>query len=186
MAEDTPQASGFFDMHILMALVGILGGLAFWWWRFKAVKEAADDVTDVAGRAWGKYKRYKFRKKAEASPVEAVEDPVAAAVVMMIAMVQEEREFTLQHETRVAEEVRRVMGVEDTSELMVFAKWVAKHVEDANNVSLRYAKLWHRALNRAESRDLVDMVRRIAEADGPLSDKQKRKIEKLEQRLGLQ
>lgn len=50
-------------MHILLGLLAILGGAAFWYWRLKAVKEATDDVADMAGRAWGKWKRYKFRKK---------------------------------------------------------------------------------------------------------------------------
>lgn len=69
-------------MHVLLGLVAILSGAAFWWWRMKAVGEAANEVTDAAGRAIGKYKRYKFRKKVEDSPMEAVDDPLAAAVVM--------------------------------------------------------------------------------------------------------
>ncbi len=71
-------------MHIILDLVAVLGGVAFWWWRLKMVSEAANEIGDVAGRAWGQYKRYKFRKKVEDSPLEAVDDPVAAGVVMML------------------------------------------------------------------------------------------------------
>ncbi len=172
-------------MHILIALAGIFGGLAFWWWRLKMMKEAADDVTDVAGRALGKYRRYKFRKKAESSAVEAVEDPLAAAAIMMIAVAQGETDLTPAAEKVIEQEVARAMGRDDPTELMVFAKWVARHVEDANNISLRYQKLWTRKLNRDELRDLVAMVRRAAEADGPASKRQLQQIDKLEQRLGL-
>lgn len=173
-------------MHILLALVGILGAAAFWWWRLKMIKEAADEIGDAAGRTWGKYKRYKFRKKAESSAVEAVEDPVAAAVIMMIATIQQEGDLTPAGETAVEREASETMGVDDPTELMVFAKWVAKHVEDANNVSLRYAKLWTRHLNEDELRDLVAMVRRAAEANGPLSQRQEQVIARLKTRLGLE
>jgi uncharacterized tellurite resistance protein B-like protein len=172
-------------MHILMAIVAILGGAAFWYWRLKAIKEATDDVTDVAGRAWGKWKRYKFRKKAEASPVEAVDDPVAAAVIMMIAVASEEHPLTQTAETVIRDEVVKTMGIADPTEVMVFAKWVASHVEDANNVSLRYAKLWMRDLSAGERGDFVQMLRRVAAADGEVSARQQLKIAKLMERLGM-
>ena len=50
-------------MHILLGLLALLGGAAFWWWRIKMIGQAADEVTDVAGRAIAKYNRYKFRKR---------------------------------------------------------------------------------------------------------------------------
>ncbi|NJM29735.1 MAG: hypothetical protein HC855_06215 [Rhizobiales bacterium] len=172
-------------MHIILGVLAILGGLAFWWWRMKAVSEAASEVTDVAGRAWGKYKRYKFRKKVEDSPVEAVDDPVAAAAVMMIALVKEEGPLTPQAEEAIRMEATAVMQVDDPTELMVFSKWVADHVSDANNVSLRYAKLWAGALSRDERLELVEMVERAVSAVAPVTPNQRNKIAKLRERLGL-
>jgi uncharacterized tellurite resistance protein B-like protein len=172
-------------MHILLGFLAILGGAAFWYWRLKAIKETTDDVTDMAGRAWGKWKRYKFRQKAEASPVEAVDDPVAAAIIMMIAVAAEEHPLTGEAETAIRNEVVKTMGIADPTELMVFGKWVASHVEDANNVSLRYAKLWMRDLSAGERADFVQMVKRVAAADGEVTARQQFKIAKLEERLGL-
>lgn len=172
-------------MHILIALAGIIGAIGVWYWRFKAAKETADEVTDMAGRAWGKWKRYKFRKKAEASPVEAVDDPVAAGVIMMMAVAAEEHPLTQAAETVISDQIVKTMGIADPTELMVFGKWVAGHVEDANNVSLRYAKLWARDLSMSERQDLVQMVRRAAAADGEVTARQQLKITKLEERLGL-
>jgi uncharacterized tellurite resistance protein B-like protein len=172
-------------MHIILGLMAVLGGAAFWYWRVKAIKETADDVTDIAGRAWGKWKRYKFRRKAEGSPVEAVDDPVAAAIIMMIVMASEEHPLTPAAETAIRTEVVKAMGIADPTELMVFGKWVASHVEDANNVSLRYAKLWMRELSSSEREDLVQMVRRVAAADGEVTARQQHKIAKLRERLAL-
>jgi uncharacterized tellurite resistance protein B-like protein len=172
-------------MHILALLLAVLGGAAFWWWRLKMMGEAASEVTDVAGRAWGKYKRLKFRKKSDASVFDAVEDPAAAAVIMMIAIAQEEQGLTPATETAIDREVSETMGIEDRTELMVFSKWVAQHVEDANNVSLRYNKLWTSKLSPDERRDLLAMVKRVAEASGPASPAVIEKIRKLNERLGL-
>jgi uncharacterized tellurite resistance protein B-like protein len=173
-------------MHILLALAGIIGAVGFWYWRFKAAKETADEITDMAGTAWGKWKRYKFRKKAEASPVEAVDDPVAAAIVMMIAITKEEHPLTQEAEAAIRHEVTKTMGIADPTELLVFGKWVASHVEDANNVSLRYSKLWARDLSESERADFVQMVRRVAAIDGEVTARQQLKITKLKERLGLQ
>jgi uncharacterized tellurite resistance protein B-like protein len=172
-------------MYVLLAIIGILGAIAFWWWRFKTVKDAADDITDTADRAWGKYKGYKFRKKAEAAPVEAVEDPAAAAVIMMLAIAKEGRDLTPEAEAAVKREVTETMGIDEPGELMVFAKWVASHVEDANNVSLRYSKLWGNSLSREERLDLVAMVERIAALNGEPTRRQDAIIRKLRERLGL-
>lgn len=172
-------------MHILLGILAVLGGAAFWYWRVKAIRETADDVTDIAGRAWGKWKRYKFRKKAEASPVEAVDDPVAAAVIMMMAIASEERPLTQAAETAIRGEVVKGMGIADPTELMVFGKWAAAHVEDANNVSLRYAKLWMRELSAGEREAFIQMVRRVAAADGEVTARQQHKIAKLMERLGM-
>jgi hypothetical protein len=172
-------------MHILLGLVAVLGGLAFWWWRLKAIKEATDDISDAAGRAWGKYKRHKFRKKVEDSPLEAVDDPAAAAVIMMLAMAKEAGPVTPDVERAVSDEITGSMKIADPTELLIFSKWVASHVEDANNVSLRYAKLWGSALNFEARRDFLAMVERVASSTGGITAAQKVKIAKLKERLGL-
>ena len=172
-------------MHIILAIVGILAIAAAWWWRLKMISEASNEVADVAGRAWGKWKRHKFRTKVEDSPIEAVNDPAAAAVVMMLAIAATEHERTPGADAAVEAEIKATMGIADATELLVFGKWVAGHVEDANNVSLRYAKLWQQSLNLEERRGLAAMVERIAAADGTPSARQQLQIAKLKERLGF-
>lgn len=173
-------------MHIILALLALVGGAAFWWWRIKMVGEAASEVHDLAGRAYGKYKRNKFRKKVEDSPLEAVDDHAAAAVVMMYAIAREEGPLTPAGEEAVAREMRRSMKIEDGDELLVFGKWVASHVTDANNVAIRYSKLWTANLSSVEREEFVAMLRRVAGAEGGPSPRQKVIIAKLAERLGLQ
>jgi uncharacterized tellurite resistance protein B-like protein len=104
---------------------------------------------------------------------------------MMMAVASEEHPLTSTAEARIRDEVAKTMGIADPTEVMVFAKWVASHVEDANNVSLRYTKLWMRDLSEGERKDFVHMVRRVAATDGEVTARQQFKITKLEERLGL-
>ncbi len=172
-------------MHIILGFMALLGGAAFWWWRMRMIGEAANEITDAAGRAVGKYKRYKFRKKVEDSPLEAVYDPLAAAVVMMIAVARERGPLLETTEQAIARELKTVMHVADPTEVMVFAKWVAGHVADPNNVSTRYAKLWLNQLNPREREDFVAAVERVADAEGPMVPAQAAVIAKLRERLAL-
>jgi hypothetical protein len=146
---------------------------------------ATSEITDAAGRAVGKYKRYKFRKKVEDSPLEAVDDPVAAAVVMMYAIAQDAGPATSTIEDAIRREVMVSMGITDPTEVMVFAKWVASHAADPNNVSLRYGKLWIAALNQPERLDFLGMVERVAASAGPITAAQKAILVKLRERLAL-
>jgi hypothetical protein len=170
---------------MIFAILAILGGAAFWWWRLKMIGDAANEVSDVAGRAWGKYKRHKFRKKVEDSPLQSIEDPATAAVVMMYAMAKEAGPLTDKVEAAIRREVSGAMKIGDADELITFGKWAASHATDAGNVILRYVKLWNGALNADERRDFADMVERVAAAAGPLDAPVRGKLSKLRERLGL-
>jgi hypothetical protein len=173
-------------MHIVLGLLAILGGGAFWWWRLKMMGEAANDVNNAVGRAMGTYKRKKFLKKVGESPLAAVSDPAAAAVIMMFAIAKEEGPITEATEAIVKDEVINAMKIADPTEVLVFSKWVISHVVDANNVSLRFGKLWMGALNVSEREDFVAMIERVAEKCGGITQSQRNKINKLRERLGFQ
>jgi len=172
-------------MQFLAILIAIIGGGAFWWWRMKMVGEAASEIHDAAGRAIGKYKRYKFRRKVEDSPHEAVDDPVAAAVVMMYAIAAQRNAKLPLPEEAIRREVSGQMGIAKPDEVLVFGKWVASHSNDPNNLVLRYAKLWNGALTVQEREDFVASLERVATAQGPLLDSQRVTLIKLRERLGL-
>ena len=152
----------------------------------KALGEAADEISHVAGKAIGKYKRNKFRKKVEGATLTAVDDPIAAAVIMMMAVAQERAPLDEPTEAAIRREVVGTMGQTNPTEVMIFAKWAASTVADANDVSYAYRKLWNESLDGEQKLDLVAMVTRIASLKGDVSQGQKAVLEKLSMRLGFQ
>jgi len=173
-------------MPYLVMLLGVFAGIGFWWWRLKAMGEAASEIHDAAGKVIGKYKRNKFRKKVEGATLTAVSDPIAAAIIMMIAVAQEDRPLDDDTEAAIRNEAVGTMGQADPAEVMIFCKWVASNVADANDVSYAYRTLWTDNLTQNERRDLISMVQRIASLRGGPTPNQKTKIEKLSERLGFQ
>lgn len=172
-------------MPVFLAIIGALGAAAFWYYRLRDVGHVAGEVVDAAQRMRGAYRRKRFRKKAESSPVEAVDDPAAAAVAMLIGLAVERGELSVAAEEAIKAEMQHVMGVPSIAETFTFARWVAGHVTDPNTLSLKFSKLWIAQLDEAQRQDVYDMARRVVEADGEPTAGQIGALRALRDRLGL-
>lgn len=172
-------------MPILVAIATALGLAAFWYYRLRDVGRAAHEVVDVAQRARGAYRRKRFRNKVESSPVAAVDDPAAAAAAFLISLAASRGSLTSRAEAAIRGEMRDVMAVPNVDEAFVFARWVADHVHDPGDLSLRFSKLWIGQLQPAERADLYAMASRIAAVDGEPTDLQIGCLRALHVRLGL-
>jgi hypothetical protein len=172
---------------MLFGILGLIAAAAFWYWRIRAVGEVASDVHDVAGRLWGKHKRKKFLGKVNDSPLEVIDDPATAAVILMNVIANEDGVPGHIAEAAIKNEVEHSMGISDSMEILTFGKWTANHAPDSNTVILRYGKLWSENLTVKEREDLLSMISRICDLPGatsPAASKTLRQT-KLRQRLGL-
>jgi hypothetical protein len=174
-------------MPFLMMILAAVAGAAFWWWRIKAIGEVANEASNVAGRAWGKYKRKKFLNKVNDSPLAVIDDPASAAAILLYVMVNEHGAVGPDIEETIRNEVVSTIAPEDVTELLTFSKWTAGHATDANSVILRFGDIWRNQLSTTEKEGLVAMVKRVAFAmsKAALTTAQKVNIEKLRQRIGL-
>ncbi|PVE25982.1 hypothetical protein DC522_01720 [Microvirga sp. KLBC 81] len=172
-------------MPVLLAILGMLGAAAFWYYRLRDVGHVAGEVIDAAQRARGTYRRKQFRKKAESSAIEAVDDPAAAAVAMLIGLASERGDLSLAAEEAIKAEMQHVMGLPNIMETFTFAEWVAGHATDPNTLSLKFSKLWVAALEDAQRADIYDMAKRVTEADGEPTASQIGALRALRDRLGL-
>ena len=172
-------------MHILLPLLGVLAAFGYWYFVLKNAGKAVGEIADMAGRARGAYKRNQFRKKADASVIDAIDDPRTAAVVMAVAVGEAEGPLSARQEAALLAAMVSVLGVDKPEEELTFAKWAAAHVIDPNNVSLRFTRLWTGALAMDERNDLVDLVHAVAAADGAPSVIQEEAIQRLRTRLAI-
>jgi len=172
-------------MPVLLAILGALGAGLFWYYRLRDLGHAAGELVDAAQRVRGHHRRRKFRQKAESSPIEAVDDPAAAAVAMLIALACKDRSLSPGAEAAIKAEMQHVMGLTQIDETFTFARWVAGHASDPNTLSLRFARLWLTALEQPQREDIHDMAKRVIEADGEPTGLQIGALRLLQDRLGL-
>lgn len=148
-----------------MAIVGIIiaaivGG-ALWYWRFKALKEVADDVGDVLGRARGAYRMGKFRKQAEASALTSVTNPAMAAAIFLYALAGEYPERMNLAEEEIQRQIGKIVDADDLDEVLSYARWAANDVADPRDLVRRFKPLWREKLTGEERAELIAMAQTI-------------------------
>ncbi|RLQ89022.1 hypothetical protein [Notoacmeibacter ruber] len=172
-------------MHIVLLIVGVLMGAAFWWYRIKMLGGAAREAVDTVGRARGYMRRRKSRIAAGMSPVSAVDDPVTLASIVMAAIATDEGPVgpsgQAAHENAVAAIAEAGAG----DEAVIYGRWAAEQIDDANVVIDQASRKLRDALNETEKHELVEMCRRVAEASEVTPGRLAILLKRLQQKLGL-
>lgn len=177
---------GDFDMPFLLAILGVLGAAAFWWYRMKAMNEAARDVADVVERVQGNIRRKKLRKQAALSPLTAIDDPVVAAATLITAIVSENGPVLPQREAVIRSVISEIADKKKTDEAVVYAKWAAAQIDDTTIVIDKLAPFLRERLDVAERNDLLQMVNRAAQGGEKKLEIADQRILRLRQKLGFE
>jgi len=170
-------------MHILVLLLTVLGGAAFWYYRLKNVSKAGAEVIDHVGRARGKYRRNQRRKLAAQSPVAAIDSPLIAASTLLYTLMET-------HPTTPAqdEEVTRLLadkaGASEIEEAVVYGKWVqGQNVPENKAMPMLCEKL----LDWLNDNELEDFEKLVAELDAsPMFNLSERRLAMMNKRLRTQ
>jgi hypothetical protein len=173
-------------MHIVLAVVAVLGAAAFWWYRIKYMSEAAGEVADAVGRVQGSLKRGKLRKKAALSPITAIDDPVTAAATVITAIAAEGIAVSDALERRVRDEIRPIAASDkQLDEAVIYAKWASDQVADVPTVIDKTTLLLKPRLTDDEKHELVAMLIRVTPPDERHA-MFRRRVDQLQRKLGLE
>jgi uncharacterized tellurite resistance protein B-like protein len=179
--------SGEFGMPFLIAILGLLGAAAIWWYRLKYMSDAAREVADVVGRVQGNIRRKKLRKQAALSPLTAIDDPVVAAATLITAIVAEQGLVLPQREAVIREVVAQIAeSQKKTDEAVVYAKWAAAQVDDATIVIDKLAPFLRERLDPHERDDLLRMLNRVAQGGEQSLKIPDQRMLRLRQKLGFE
>jgi uncharacterized tellurite resistance protein B-like protein len=187
--ESSPIVAGVlgdFDMPFLIAILGVMGAAAFWWYRMKAMNDAAREVADVVGRVQGNIRRKKLRKQAALSPLTAIDDPVVAAATLITSIVSEDGPILPQREAVIRSVISEIADKKKTDEAVIYAKWAAAQVDDTTVVIDRLAPFLRERLDVAERNDLLQMVNRVAQGGEKSLEISDQRILRLRQKLGFE
>lgn len=171
-------------MHILVLLLAAIAGGATWYWRFKTMRSAADDVADAVGRLQGKYRTGKFRKQAEGSALSTIVDPALAAAIFLFVLANEDSASMHLSEPVIRNQLTRVVSPEALDETLAYARWAARETVDARDVVRRFKPVWRERLTREERADLVAMAEAVAAVRTGDGHNQKLSLASLRMALG--
>lgn len=153
-------------MHILVLLVGGIAAAAVWYFKLRG-PAAVGDVVDAAGKVHGAYKRGRFRQKAEASTLSAIDDPGLAASVYLVSIAEAGPGLGPHEEEAISAWLAETVEYGNPAEALTFAKWATREVVDVNEVGRRLLPLWRDRLTAQQRQELVAAASAVAAIRGP-------------------
>lgn len=172
-------------MHILAAIGAALGVALFVLWRMQQASNAVRDVADAAGEVHSLFRRWSWRRKANVSPLDLVEDPREAATAMMVIAAQTDGALTDKERGVIQAQISEHFGAtsRQAEELMARGRWLVKQSVDASEVFRRLAPSIRKSCSVSEREDLIGMLKTVATAEGIIDEHVQKDIANLRQHL---
>ncbi len=162
-------------MHILIAILGALAA-AFWAFTYfvSAAREGKDALQDVKGA----FRGAKWSRRVDKRLIETLTDPREAAAVLLYQMAAYDGAVTDRQRRAILAEMRAAFAAdEETAEgMFAFARAALGEINDAANSLGKIARPIVEACTVEERRQLVDLMLKTAEIEGPVSEMQNRLI----------
>jgi uncharacterized tellurite resistance protein B-like protein len=172
-------------MGILAGLVAAIGVLLAILWRMQQASHAVRDIGEAAGDARGFFRRWAWRRKSGVNPLDAVVDPREAAAAMMAATAEADGALTERERVAILRFMVEKFGATPTQaeELLAQGRWLIKDRGDLGETFRRLAAPVRKSCTREEQQELIDMLSKVAAADGPADPTVIRDIKWLTQSL---
>jgi uncharacterized tellurite resistance protein B-like protein len=155
-------------MHILVAIVSVLGIIGVILWRLHMATEAAKGLAETASDARGLVRRWRWQRKLASNPLDLIQDPREAAVAMMVAVAQSDGAMTdRERQVIVTELVARIGATErQAEELLAHGRWLTRDVRDIDHCFDKLAPLIKRQCSPEQHRDVLEMLLSVASVEG--------------------
>ncbi len=175
-------------MHILIGILTLVGGIAFWVWRTRNAASVAREFIDVADDARAALRRFGYRRVAGKHPLDVVEDSRLAAAGILVAFAKMDGDYTREQMKVIQEECARVFEAsdKDAEQMTAYGRWLAHQLANPDEVIRRLSRGLAKSLSNAQSQELLVMAERVAavEGDGP-SDEQSLALKRLSETFAV-
>lgn len=162
-------------MHILIA---VLGAVAAAFWAFTHFVGAARQGSEAIRDARGAFRGARWSRRVGQRLIETLTDPCEAAAILLYQIAAYDGAVTDRQRQAILADMRQAFAVDpETAEgMFAFARAALGQINDAANSLRKILKPMEAALTPSERRQLVDMMLKTAEIEGPVSDVQNRLI----------
>lgn len=176
-------------MAILGFLAAAVGAILVWYWRFKMAREAADDLSDLAGDVRAAFRRYGFTRSRNRHPAETLDDPRLAAATMMVAIAKLDGALTQSQLDAVTRETLSAFQVDprEAADMVAYARWLSDQSHDPDDSARRLAPLIRDRAPAEAHLDLLTRMERVAAAEGGgATEAQRLMLKRLADKLGVE
>ena len=170
-------------MHILLAILGIAIGIGLWLWRARLAAKAAIDTADDIRAA---VRRFGFNRKANANPLDGIDDARLAAAGILAAFANMDGGVGREEIASIAEECRRAFGcdAEEAAQIGAYGRWLVQQSSNMDEAVRRLARNLEGKLTDVEKDQLMGMIERVASVEeGALSNAQRYTLDQLTRQL---
>ncbi len=162
-------------MHILLGILGFIGGLGMLLWRIKMAVDAAKNIASTANDAKNYMRKRRWQKKAAADPIKDINDPRESAAAILAALASYDGAMSDAEEAVILREIKSAFQTSDdvATELLAHGRWLSKDSGDLNAFISRLLPPIVRHCSQTEKQDLLAMMERVILANGSASDLEK-------------
>lgn len=174
-------------MHILLALLAVVAGAAFWIYRARQAADSTRVVLEATQDVKAAARRFGFRTRANQHPTEGVDDPRVTASALLVLTAETDGGISRAEQAAILEQLQTVfqLSAADAEDLYVFSKWLANQSSNPDDMIRRLIKKTVNLGGRDTLPDLIQMVTAVGNADtGTPTDDTVHIIEKLKQLRG--
>lgn len=174
-------------MHIVMAILGVLGTAAFIVWRIHIASQAARDLADLAGEAANLPRKMRFRSKAKRRAVETIDDPREAAAVLIFGVAACAGPVSEPSRAAMTQDMAQLFEISEAeaTELAARAAWHVGGMIDPLNVVNRLTDIVAEKAGNAALSSLASIIQASAARTEMQSADQSAFIAKFRRRAGL-
>lgn len=162
-------------MHIVAAMIAILGAAYFWMHRARNAAEVTRELGDMASDVMGAARRFGFRRRHDQHPVDSLEDPKVAIAGAGLSFMEigglPSRE---QHDVLMRSlQAHLNISMKDAEEALILGRWLMNESGGPNPALTRMARRLNK-LDRNGFTPLMAVMKDVAaHAGGDLTDLQR-------------
>lgn len=171
---------------MLFVILGVISAAGVWYWRLSMARDAAREISNVVGDLANAPRRFGFRRRANAHPVEGVEDPALAITAIATAFLDLSGMPTREDQVALAGVLNSQLGVpaDDADEMMILGRWLVGECQGPQpaitRITRRLAKL-----DQAAFQKLLPVLNAIGSRQGSLSAGQRDALDEIARILKL-
>ncbi len=170
---------------MIFVILGVISAIGVWYWRLTMAREAAREIGNIAGDLINAPRRLGFRRRANAHPVEGVDDPKLAIAAISLAFLELDGLPAREDQQALAASLSRHLSLrrDDADEMLILSRWLIGECQGPQPAITRLTKRLGK-LDPAAFRQLLPVLNEIGAPRG-LSPRQRDALDEIARILKL-